>query len=402
MSGESASSGVVQSENGEDLRLLAVREVTGRIEAILSWVPNPALRREAEGTELHLSSHVLDPADGRVILFDGPRAVPCRGPEGRLSVLPLTVPLPPGRYRVQIEPVVELRFWASDRGYTPLVLEAERRPDGSALIYCPATDRQYVLNRPGARDFSVDTPLYGLDDSERCIEIPWVLSRFQGEPRVLDIGYANAEPRYLLARDALKIPFLVGLDLAAAPQSCISGVAGDALALPFRLGAFDLILAISVIEHIGRDNSIYCALEQPVREFGDLEAAAGLASLLRPGGRLLITLPFGRLEDHGWFVQYDLRRIQALVEFSGCEPTLAEYYAYGAHGWTGPVDPVALSQVQYRTDFAAGAVACLELTRLREPASEEPSHQCRAEQSSAGCRIGVLLKTRASGPSCCI
>jgi O-antigen chain-terminating methyltransferase len=344
--------------------LLAVREVTGRIEAILSWVPDAALRREAEGAELHLSSHVLAPADGRAILFDGPRTVPCRGPEGKLAVLPLTIPLEPGRYRVQIEPVVELRFWASDRGHTPLALDAERRPDGSVLFRCDATGREYALNRPGASGFSIDTPLYGLEDSERCIEIPWVLSRRHGEARVLDIGYANAEPRYLKARDALRIPLLVGLDLAAARQSRISGVAGDALALPFRSGAFDLVLAISAIEHIGRDNSIYYGRERPEREFGDLEAAAGLASLLRPGGRLLITLPFGRLEDHGWFIQYDLRRIQALVEFSGCEPTLAEYYAYGADGWTGPVDPAALCHVEYRTAcFSAGAVACLELTR---------------------------------------
>ena len=40
-----------------------------------------------------------------------------------------------------------------------------------------------------------------------------------GRTRVLDIGYANAEPRYLQARDALKIPFLVGFDLAAVQQS---------------------------------------------------------------------------------------------------------------------------------------------------------------------------------------
>ena len=356
-----------------------MREVTGRIEAVLSWVPDPALRREAEGAQLHLSSHVLDPADGRVILFDGPRAVPCRGPEGKFSVLPLVVPSSPGRYRLQIEPVVELRFWASDRGFAPLVLEAERRPDGSVLFYCAATDRQFVLNPPRAGAFPIDSPLYGLDDSERCIEIPWAFSRFRGAASVLDVGYANAEPRHLQARDELEIPFLVGLDLAAAPQPRIFGVAGDALALPFRPGSFDLILAISVIEHIGRDNSIYGAREQPVQEFADLEAVAGLASLLRPGGRLLITVPFGRLEDHGWFIQYDLRRIQALVERSGCELTLAEYYAYSAHGWTGPADPAALSQVEYGTGFAAGAVACLELTRDREPGSRRQPSRCNQD-----------------------
>lgn len=367
MSGLCSSGGITRSAAGEALQLLAVREVASRIEAVLSWVPDAALCREAEGAEIHLSSHVSDAADGRVILFDGPRAVPCRGPEGKLSVLPLTAPIRPGRYRLQIDPVVESRFWASERGYPPLVLEAERRLDGSVLFGCAATGRQYLLNRPGVCDFPVDTPLYGLDDSERSIEIPWVLSRYRGEPRVLDIGYANSEPRYREARNVLKIPFMVGLDLVAARQSSISGVAGDALALPFRPGTFDLIFAISVIEHIGRDNSVYGGREQPTRQFGDLQAAAGLASLLRPGGRLLITAPFGRLEDHGWFIQFDLRRIQALtqalLESSSCQLTLAEYYAYATYGWIGPVDPAALCQVEYRTGFSAGAVACLEFTR---------------------------------------
>ena len=397
MSVDFASGGAPQGVSSYDIRLLGVREVTGRIEAILSWVPDPALRREAEGTKLHLSSHVLDPADGRVILFDGPRAIPCRGPDGELALLPLAVPLPPGRYLLQIEPVLEARFWASERGYRALVLDAERRPDGSVLFYCAATGRQYFLNRPGARDFAIDTPLYGLDDSERCVEIPWVVSRFQGESRVLDLGYANAESSYLQARDALKIPFLVGLDLSAAPQPCISGVAGDALALPFRPGAFDLIFATSVIRHIGRDSSIYRDLEPPAREFGDLEAAAGLASLLRPGGRLLITVPFGRLEDHGWFVQYDLRRIEALVEISGCELTLAEYFAFGAQGWSGPVDPATLGHVEYRTGFAAGAVACLELTRLGDAGSQDPSSQYRdstIEADSGALSSAMSSRTR--------
>src|SRR5712691_4920029 len=34
---------------------------------------------------------------------------------------------------------------------------------------------------------------------ERVIEVPWVLARYRGEPRVLDIGSANADPLYLEA-----------------------------------------------------------------------------------------------------------------------------------------------------------------------------------------------------------
>ena len=95
---------------------------------------------------------------------------------------------------------------------------------------------------------------------------------------MLDVGYANAEARYLAARHSLKIPCLIGLDMAATPQPGICGVVGDALVPPFLPGSFDAILAISVIEHIGRDNSVYFERDRPLQEFGDLEAAAKLAT----------------------------------------------------------------------------------------------------------------------------
>ncbi len=54
---------------GHDIQILAVRQVTDRIEAILAWRPDAELRREAEVTDIHLSSHVLDPTDGRMLGF---------------------------------------------------------------------------------------------------------------------------------------------------------------------------------------------------------------------------------------------------------------------------------------------------------------------------------------------
>lgn len=339
--------------NAQVPQLLAIREITGRIEAVLAWVPDAILLSEAEGTQLHLSSHTLD-SEGNILVFDGPRALPCQGPEGNLCVLSLLIPDSPGLYHLQIEPVVEQRFWGAQRGYPPLLLDMHRSLDGSLLM------DGFDLKQ---RSLAIDTPLYGMGDSERCIEIPWGVSRYRGESRVLDVGYANAEPRYVVARNALRIPTLVGLDVAAAPQAGILALAGDALAVPFAPGTFDLILAISVIEHIGRDNSVYFRRDHPPEEFGDLKAARILASLLHPGGRLLVTVPFGRLEDHGWFIQYDLRRITALVEATGCELTLAEYYWYESDGWHGPADPRGLSHIPYRRGSGAGAVACLEFTR---------------------------------------
>jgi len=62
--------------------------------------------------------------------------------------------------------------------------------------------------------FQLPVQPYGIGDTERCIEIPWAISCYRGERRVLDVGYANAEDRYLDSLIALGIPELYGLDLA--------------------------------------------------------------------------------------------------------------------------------------------------------------------------------------------
>jgi hypothetical protein len=118
---------------GESIRLVIIRQVIDRIEAVLIWAPDPVLLREAKG-RLHLSWHLVDIADGRYILHDGPRAATGLGPAHNLAVLPLHIPTETGKYQFRIEPVVENRFWASARGYQPLALDAERIPDGSVRI----------------------------------------------------------------------------------------------------------------------------------------------------------------------------------------------------------------------------------------------------------------------------
>ncbi|HYA08526.1 MAG TPA: hypothetical protein VEG24_02990, partial [Gaiellaceae bacterium] len=48
--------------------------------------------------------------------------------------------------------------------------------------------------RGPARPRALAAPAAG---DERAIEIPWCLARYHGERRVLDVGYAFAEPAYL-------------------------------------------------------------------------------------------------------------------------------------------------------------------------------------------------------------
>src|SRR5689334_7081515 len=69
---------------------------------------------------------------------------------------------------------------------------------------------------------------------ERPIEIPWCLARYGGERRVLDVGYAHAEPSYLVGLVALGATELVGVDLAEADLPGLRPVVADVRKLPFE------------------------------------------------------------------------------------------------------------------------------------------------------------------------
>jgi len=317
-------------------------------------VPEEVSRR-AEGSPVQIATHVRRAPGGEMLIHEGPRSQAVAG-EGEILV-PLHLPREPGQYRVELDWLVEGKFWGWAVGVAPVVFDVERGADGalsSGSVPVPAK---------GAR-FQVPHPRYGLGDSERAVEIPWVLSRYRGERTVLDVGSANAEPRYLEAVSELRIPELIGLDLV--PAKALRGrgraLVADARRPPLRPRSVDLVLAISVIEHVGRDNTLYVERhEGPQDEEGDFVSARALGELLRPGGRLLVTVPFGRFQDHGWFIQYDQARLDALVERSGLRLQELELFEY-AEGWRGPVDAPALSGRGYReAAVAAAGIACLAL-----------------------------------------
>ena len=198
---------------------------------------------------------------------------------------------------------------------------------------------------------------------ERLIEIPWVLSRYRGEPRVLDVGYANADPAYLEALVAAAPGEVVGLDPVPREVAGFRGVGGDLRALPFADGAFEVALCVSTIEHVGRDNSVYGA----GAERDDAGIPLALVELRRVASRILLTVPTGAAEDHGWFVQLDVPAWRRLFAEAALEVVEDEVYELTPDGWAASDDEAAGLRYAERGP-AASAVYCVELRPLEQTA----------------------------------
>ena len=199
---------------------------------------------------------------------------------------------------------------------------------------------------------------------ERVVEIPWALARLRGEPRVLDVGYAFAEPAYLAALVRAAPGGLVGVDLAEAEVPGLTGVVADVRALPFRRGSFDVALCISTLEHIGRDNTVY-GLAAEADEGGVVAALRELRRVLAARGRLLTSVPCGEPEEHDWFVQHDEPGWLALFRKAGFLVFEHEVYELTDVGWCSAPD-FAPGGVRYgERGPGASAVLCAELHPAR-------------------------------------
>jgi SAM-dependent methyltransferase len=152
--------------------------------------------------------------------------------------------------------------------------------------------------------------------TDRVIEEPWAVANVRPGERVLDVGSATS--RYL--REMPPGCRVYAIDIRPTrPQPGVAVVQGDVTLAPFRPGSFDVVTCISTIEHVGLD--VY---QQGPDEFGDEVAMRHLRSLLRPGGRLLLSAPFGRRAVVAWLRVYDWPAFRRLL--SGYKLLAAQFY----------------------------------------------------------------------------
>ena len=200
---------------------------------------------------------------------------------------------------------------------------------------------------------------------ERVIEIPWVLSRLVPSGRVLEIGYAFAEPVYLAGLLRANVE-LVGVDLAERDVAGMERHLGDVRALPLPDGSIEQALLVSTLEHVGADNSGY-GLERETDPGSRVAALAELGRVVGSRGRVLVTVPLGEPGDHGWFRLDDVDGWNRLFAEAGLFVEEQEAYELGAEGWRAAPAFRAIGVGYGDRGPAASAVLCSSLSvgRLR-------------------------------------
>ncbi len=200
---------------------------------------------------------------------------------------------------------------------------------------------------------------------ERVVEIPWVLARLSAG-RVLEVGYAFAEPAYVAGLLEAAPRELVGVDLAHADVPGMETVQADVRELPFPAADFDQVLLVSTLEHVGADNERY-GLEGAADGSGMRAALREIRRVLRAGGSLLVTVPLGEPADYGWFRQEDVRGWTRLFTQAGFFVEEQEVYELTDDGWRAAPTFEATGVRYGERGPAASAVLCAELSpnRLR-------------------------------------
>lgn len=271
-------------------------------------------------------------------------------------------------------------------------LKSDRRPWREGYYeYREKCLSEAVVDESLLDTLAADRPLppsYGYRLDARLIEIPWVLARVRanGDGRFLDAGSAfNYD--YVLTAPALADKERTIVTLAPEREAFwklgVSYVFGDLRDLNFRDDRFDSVACVSTIEHIGMDNTMYA--EGQVAQRSDpsefILAVKELKRVLKPGGVLYISFPFGRYENHGWFQQFDSELVDTLIGAFGPSRQKEDIFQYHPDGWQRSTraackdceffdvhaskygDPN--STVEYPADYPAGerGLACLELVK---------------------------------------
>lgn len=227
-------------------------------------------------------------------------------------------------------------------------------------------------------------PNYGYRLDERIVEYPWIFANLKKENTVfLDAG-STFNFDYLLNNELIENKEIYIYTFYPEDKSYnhkrISYVYGDLRNLPFKNDYFEEIVCQSTIEHIDMDNSMYgYELKSTLNSVTDksydyLKVINELLRVLKSDGQLLLTFPYGKFENHGFFQQFDEEMLARITDkMKGLGSYDLTFFKYLPEGWIVASQEDCNDAESYnphtqmgkKNDFAAHsrAICCLKFIK---------------------------------------
>lgn len=224
---------------------------------------------------------------------------------------------------------------------------------------------------------------FGIGIDERIVEIPWTFSKLSKKSgRLLDAG-SSLNHDIVVEKDLFHDKDFTIYTYFPEPinfnQKRISYVYGDLRELPFKESYYDEIVSISTLEHIDMDNSIY-GYDIPnngndvIKSYEYIKVIQEFVRVLKTKGTLLITVPYGKFENHGFFQQFDKEMVEKIEEIlKEFGQSSYYYFQYNINGWKTSTSIECDCAESYNPHTGIGkgvdgashsrAICCIEFTK---------------------------------------
>jgi len=201
---------------------------------------------------------------------------------------------------------------------------------------------------------------------DREVEWSFVISRLTNGPgEVLDFGASFGNLSIAAAQRGFHVLALdLGPERFPWKHPSVDFLRADLLNAELPLGYFDFILNCSSVEHVGLQGRYGVAAEETN---GDLAAMQRFHQLLKPGGKMLLTIPCGKdAAIAPWHRVYGEKRLPKLLR--GYEVTEDEFWVKRADNRWYPCDgltALAFPPTGHPTDptLCSYALGCFVLRR---------------------------------------